>query len=368
MADLTFDNVSVSSLVAAVPKNIQSVETGLSDGPESYHKSFIRQIGISQRHISLTGQTCTDLGYVAAKKALEIADISSASLDAVIFMSQTPDFNPGTSNSFILHNRLNMRKQAFAFDIPLACSSFLYGISVCASFLQQQSINKVLMLCGDTVWSLYENESVLKTEFPFLGGEATVALVLEKKNVEDKINLSLYSDGTGYKYLIRPNEGSKNKWGQFKFQIGSGDHNIEINYPYMDGLEITSFATSTVSDSIKDFLKKQDKTPDDYDALILHQANKQIVKTIGRRVGFSNDKVPMSLDKYANTDGASIPITIADAFYKSDRTKLTLLCSGFGTGLSWAVGELSINPKIIGPIIEVEDDRFTDDFIHLRTQ
>jgi hypothetical protein len=76
----------------------------------------------------------------------------------------------------------------------------------------------------------------------------------------------------------------------------------------------------------------------------------------------------MTLDKYANTDGASIPITRADAFYKSDRTKLNLLCSGFGTGLSWAVGELSINPKIIGPIIEVEDERFTDDFIHLRNQ
>ncbi len=368
MADLHFDNVTVSSLVAAVPSHIQTVMDNFPECSPEYKRSFIRQIGISQRHISLTGQTCVDTGVVAAENALARVGLGGADLDAVIFMSQTPDFNPGTSNSFLIHNRLKMREDAFAFDITLACSGFLYGLVTCASFLQQNSINRILMLIGDTQWAFYNNQQELRDSFPFLGGEATVALILEKNKDSCPIDVSLFSDGSGYKYLVYPNEGAKNKWNLFKFDRKNGESREEIVGRYMDGLEITSFSTSTVSNSINSFMARQKKSPDDYDALVLHQANKQIIKTIGRRVGFSGEKLPMSLEKYANTDGASIPVTIADAFYKSEKSELNLLCSGFGTGLSWAVGELSINPKIMGPVLEVDDNRFTDDFIHLRTQ
>ncbi len=365
MANLSFKNVRFAALACAVPANVQKISLDPADPRVAYHKSFIRQIGISKRHISVTGQTCTDTGYIAAKAAIEKAGLKSSDIDVIIFMSQTPDFNAGASNSFLLHNRLNMRQDAFAFDITLACSSFNFGLSVCCGYLQQENIHRVLMVSGDTQWSLYKNKEQLESEECFLGGEATTALILDDEG-NDEIKLSLFSNGSGYKYLFGPTEGERNKWDQFYFAINDGEKDRMINGRYMDGVEITSFATTTVSDSLINFMKSIGTAVHDYDALVLHQANKQIVKTIGRRVGFSSDNVPMSLDEYANTDGASIPVTIIHAFKDSSQDKLHFLTAGFGTGLSWGLSDFYLSPSIIVPVIEVKDDRYHDEVMRVK--
>lgn len=366
MADLLFSNVKVEALSCAVPKHVQEINTDPSDPKYAYHKSFIRQIGISKRHISVTGQTCTDTGFVAAKAALEKANLSVKDIDAIVFMSQTPDFNPGTSNAFLLHHRLGLKETAFAYDITLACSSFNFGLSVCAGYLQQQDIHTVLMVSGDTQWSLYKDRQELENDDVFLSGEATTAMVLSDRGTKE-FNLSLFSNGSGYKYLFGPTEGERNKWNQYKFSLDTPDGNKEITGRYMDGLEITSFATTTVVESIKSFLEKRKLSEVDYDGLVLHQANKQIIKTIGRRLGFSSDKVPSSLSKYANTDGASIPVTIITEYEnKGLSNELHLLTAGFGTGLSWGISDFYISPSVLVPVIEVEDDRYHDSVMKIK--
>ena len=366
MADLSFDNVRFVALACAVPANVQSISLDPDDPKAAYHKSFVRQIGISQRHISLTGQTCTDTGFVAAKAALKKAGLKATDIDAIIFMSQTPDLNPGTSNAFLLHNRLSLRPDCFAFDITLACSSFNFGLSVCAGYLQQPSIHRVLMISGDTQWSLYKDKEQLLKDDAFLGGEATTAIIMDDTGV-DKLNIALYSSGEGYKYLFSPDEGERNKWDQFNFTLKQEDGTEKkITGRYMDGLEITSFATTNVVESLNKFVLDTGSAIDKYDGLVLHQANKQIVKTIGRRLGFDANKVPMSLDKYANTDGASIPVTIIDAYKDDTRDKVHVLTAGFGTGLSWGISDFYISPSVIVPVIEVEDDRYQDDIMTVK--
>lgn len=365
MANLYFDNVRFAALACAVPANVQNISLDPADPRVAYHKSFIRQIGISKRHISVTGQTCTDTGYVAAKAALDKSGLKATDIDVVVFMSQTPDFNAGTSNAFLLHNRLNMRPDTFAFDITLACSSFNFGLSVCAGYLQQPNIHKVLMVSGDTQWSLYKSKDQLINDDTFLGGEATTALILDDEGT-DPLKLALYSNGSGYKYLFGPTEGERNKWNQYEFKRTEDGVEKEITCRYMDGLEITSFATTTVVDSLNQFMKTIDTSVESYDGLVLHQANKQIVKTIGRRTGFAPENVPMSLAEYANTDGASIPLTIIDAYKEDNREKLHLLTAGFGTGLSWGISDFYIDPSVIVPVIEVEDDRFHDDITRIK--
>ena len=366
MADLLFSNVNVEALSCAVPKHVQEISTDPSDPKYAYHKSFIRQIGISKRHISVTGQTCTDTGYVAAKAALEKAKLTAKDIDAIVFMSQTPDFNPGTSNAFLLHHRLGMKETAFAYDITLACSSFNFGLSVCAGYLQQQGIHNVLMVSGDTQWSLYKNKQELENDDVFLSGEATTAMILSDRGNKN-LKISLFSNGSGYQYLFGPTEGERNKWGQFSFSLDTPEGSKDITGRYMDGLEITSFATTTVVESLKSFLEIQKLTESDYDGLVLHQANKQIIKTIGRRVGFAPDKVPSSLSEYANTDGASIPVTIITEYANKGLSQdLHLLTAGFGTGLSWGISDIYISPSVLIPVIEVEDDRYHDSVMKIR--
>lgn len=361
MSKLQFSNIRVAALTCAVPANIQKVNLDPESPNHSYLKSFVRQIGITQRHISITEQTCSDTGYVAALEALKKASLKSEDIDAVIFFTQTPDFNPGTSNAHIIQHRLSMRKDVMAFDVPLGCSSFPYGLSICGSLLQQKSINRILMLTGDTHWCDYKNSEDLLSAEHFINAEGTTALILEKKDGYP-VNISLYSDGSGYKYLFCPKKGDRNAWRPFtKAKLANGT--IIGTGEYMDGIEITSFATTTVVECIRNFLSENNKKIDDFDGIVLHQANKQIVKTIAKRLNADLEKVPMSMDRYANTDGATVSLTIADAYSNDSRDKLKLLVSAFGVGLSWGVASLEIEPSVIVPIIEVEDARFEEGYV-----
>ncbi len=359
MTILSYRNCNVSALAAAVPGNVQVACTDQSHPRAKYIASFIRQIGIRERHISFTEQTALDMGYAAAREALATAGCQAGDIDGIIFLTQSPDLNPGTGNSYLLHYRLGMAMSAFAFDVTLGCSSFPYGLSIACSFLQQEQVHRLLVVAGDTKWADCESLESLSGEYCFLHGEGAVAMLLSDDSDED-VKISLHANGDGYRYLFNPAGGCRNRW-----RVSRGLKETGAGVPigqHMDGLEVTSFSTVTVSDSIKEFMGELSTSPDDYDALVLHQANKQIVSTIAKRTGFPMEKVPMSLDRYANTDGASLPLTICDAFNRdlAPGRSMKLLCSAFGTGLSWGICSLSIKTDVVSPIVNVDDEYFSE--------
>lgn len=364
MALLKFDNISIAGLAAAVPEHIQTLEEAAKLNPAQV-RSFQKHTGVLQRHISITRQTSLDLGCAAAKKALQKARWDAGSLNALVFMSQTPDFNAGTGNAFLAHYLLGLNEEVMAFDIPLACSSFPYGLSVCSSLLQQPSINRVLMISGDTQWHFYNDGIPLATaDSAFMFGEASTAVLLEKRPESPQIHIALYTDGSGYKYLFNPIGGCRNAWEKRQtFLLPNGDtHTPFGKFGYMDGIEITNFSTTKVVDDIKKFINLQKMRIADFDGIILHQANKQIVNTIAKRLSADKSKVPLSLDRYGNTSGASVTLTIADAYACCKKENLCLLVSAFGTGLSWGIVTLNISPNVIEPVFFC-NDRFEEGFI-----
>lgn len=365
MAFLHFDNIGIAALACAVPEYTQKVNDNPDFSHADYIRSFIKQIGIRQRQISLTEQTCTDLGYAASRHALEHAGWDAQSLDMLIFLSQMPDFNPGTGNAFIMHKHLGLPASTIAFDITLGCSSFPYGLSVCASLLQQNGINRAILISGDNVWTCLPDRQSLLAENAFIFGEGTTALLLEKKD-NSPLDISLFTNGKGYEYLFNPAGGSRNNWRVGNTMVLSGGQTISFPPPktgqYMDGPEITVFSTSTVVDSIKDFLARSKKSVSDYDGLVLHQANRQIVRTIAKKLGASESMLPISLDRYANTSGASVPLTIADAYGERESGHLELLTCAYGIGLSWGIASFGIDPGVICPIFRT-DMRFDEGYI-----
>lgn len=364
MALLEFNNISIAALAAAVPDHIQTLEDAAKLSPDQV-RSFQKYTGVMQRHISITKQTSLDLGCAAAHKALKKAQWDVNSLDALVFMSQTPDFNAGTGNAFLAHYILGLREDVLAFDIPLACSSFPYGLSVCSSLLQQASINRILMISGDTQWHFYDDGiPVASPDGRFMFGEASTAILLEKNKNSLPMHISLHTDGSGYKYLFNPLGGCRNSWEKNQaFMLPNGDMHIPSGkFGYMDGIEITSFSTTKVVNDIQRFLELKSMSIAEFDALILHQANKQIIKTISKRIKADADKVPLSLDRYGNTSGASVTLTIADAYAASEKDNLSLLLCAFGTGLSWGIATLNIRPAVIEPVFTCSD-RFEEGFV-----
>ena len=368
MAFLEFDNISIAALAAAVPEHIQTLDS-MTDLDADQARAFQKYTGVMQRHISITKQTALDLGCAAAQRALKKAQWDAGSLDALIFMSQTPDFNAGTGNAFLAHYILGLREDVMAFDIPLACSSFPYGLSVCSSLLQQASINRILMISGDTQWHFYdEGVPVASADGRFMFGEASTAVLLEKNENSLPVHISLSTDGSGYKYLFNPLGGCRNTWEKKQaFMLPNGDvHTPSGKFGYMDGIEITSFSTTKVVSDIQKFLDRTSMPIAGFDAVILHQANKQIIKTIAKRLKVDPNKVPLSLDRYGNTSGASATLTIADAFAGSEKENISLLLSAFGTGLSWGIATLSIRPAVIEPVFTC-NDRFEEGFVQPAT-
>ena len=94
--------------------------------------------------------------------------------------------------------------------------------------------------------------------------------------------------------------------------------------------------------------------PADYDAFVFHQANAFIIKQLMRKLKLKKEDVPISLDRYGNTGGISIPLTICDAF-SADNEKKHVLMAGFGIGLSWGVTSLTIDMNKVYPITETVD-------------
>ena len=129
----------------------------------------------------------------------------------------------------------------------------------------------------------------------------------------------------------------------------------------MNGLDIFSYSMSNIPKAIDEFLCLSNTVINDYDALLLHQANQIIISRLVNKLGYKKGCVPISLDKFGNTSSAAIPLTICDAFSKCEGKKRIIAC-GFGTGLSYGVTSFELNFDKVFSIIET-DEVFDDGLI-----
>ena len=322
MAFCVFPDVRVSGICVALPTNkvsLDDIDTGMD---ERALKRFKKSTGIQDRYLSNGKQTTSDLCFAAADKLLTSFDVDKEAVDAVLFISQNPDYlRPSTA--IILQKRLGLSKDCMAFDINLGCSGYVYGIYHAASLIVSKAATKVLLLAGDVNYDI---------EHEYLFGDGASATLIEAG--EGNISGLLRSDGSGYKAIYTPYGGQR--YPLTKDNIDSGD-----NKPRMNGTDVFQFSITEVPQLLDDFFSKTGTSISDYDYFVLHQANKMIIDTIARKAGLPADRVPISIDKYGNVSSASIPIAIADLFANIEEDHVKLLTSGFGVGLSW--GALSFD-------------------------
>ena len=123
----------------------------------------------------------------------------------------------------------------------------------------------------------------------------------------------------------------------------------------MDGMEIFSYGITNVPKIVKEYLAAAGKGQNDYDGLVMHQANLYLMKQIAKRIGFPDEKIPVSVDRYGNTSVNSIPLSIVDAYQAEPDINKSLLLCGFGGGMSLGVVDMKINTTDIFPMIYSND-------------
>lgn len=338
MQSMEFHNAIVSGIACAVPDNRIASDNYIDVFGESTVDRFKSATGIEGRYMSDGKQTISDLSFVAAEALFEKKGLSGEDIDAVVLITQTPDYRT-PSTSFLLHKRLGIKKDCLVFDINLGCSGYVNGIYVVAGLIECGMIDRALLLVGD---SETNHQITDDTSFTMMFGDAASATIMERGT--STIRGMIRSDGEGYNMLMSPVPGAR-------FPGISVSSGAEYQ-SRMNGDDVFLFTITKVPKLFKEFYKTFDCNENDFDYFVFHQANLMIINQIAKKLKLPMEKVPISLNKYGNTEGASIPVSIVDMCENIKQNKqIKLITSGFGIGLSWGVVSFEINSEDVIPMI-----------------
>lgn len=349
MAIIKYHNVGIRAMSACVPSKVYSNRDLGYLIPEEEIEKTISNIGIEERRIADDDVCASDLAYKAAVKLMEDNKIDPASIDVLLFMSQTSDYRiPATS--CILQHRLGLPKDTCCLDLTLGCSGFVFALSTAFAYASMEGINRVLLLDGETFSKIVNKKD--KVDWPLYGDGATATLI-EKGNFEESVFI-LKSDGAGEGAVKIPGGGMRNPVTADALrenvrEEGNIRNDLEV---YMDGMEVFNFAMSVVPKSVKEIVKVTETTLDDIDWLVFHQANKFMTDFFAKRLKFDMDKVPYCIQKYGNTSSTSVPLTIVSELYDKMKDGDRVVMCGFGAGLSWGTARVIFDKCKISPVIE----------------
>lgn len=349
MAFLQIPNVAITGISACVPPKIVKNSSLTNIFPVEELDKVIDSVGIKERRIVEMGVCASDLCIKAAEKLFEEMDIDRASIDVLIFMSQTADFRiPATAP--IIQYKLGLKQSTICFDVSLACSGYVYALTTASAYLNLPGINKVLLLDGETFSKIVNPQD--KTN-ALLYGDAGTATLLERKEGAVFSSL-LYTDGSGWEAVCVPGGGARNPVTEHSLVVkervdGSLGNELEV---YMNGIDVFNFTLKVVPKSIKELLSHINRDILDFDAIVFHQANKFMIDFFAKKLKYPGERVPISLDKFGNTSSATIPLTIVSELKNAENLKSNVIISGFGAGLSWGAAALSLRETHICELIE----------------
>lgn len=360
MPFFNFKNIKITAISCAVPtQRKQSIDYADFFGVDAVEK-FIETTGVAEHRVTHKNQTASDLGFAAAEEIIKKKNIDKSTIGALIFGAHSTDYRrPATA--CVLHKRLGLSKECAAFDISLGCSAFVYCVQTAAAMMQCSDVDKALVIVGETMTKMVNQED---RSSAMLFGDGGAAALLEKTDIECEIKGLLRSDGNGYKAIIAPAGGFRNMHTSEEVMIWSDGNMRTLYNTNMNGVDVFSFTISDVPRAIKQFMKHNNTTVENYDCFAFHQANKFIHKQLAKKLKIDETKMPLCLDRYGNTSAPAIPMTLCDAYGDDDDDKeMNVLMCGFGVGLSWGVLSAKINKKDIYPIIET-DDYFAEGIIN----
>ena len=280
--------------------------------------------GMQRRHWATEEEATSDLALAAARMALDHAKLQANDIDAYVVCTVTPDFLfPATA--CIVASKLGAVDKA-AFDLEIACSGFIYGLTV-ASSLVRSGVYRRIMLIGAETLSKIVNRNDRATAVLF--GDGAGAVILEQSNEDSFLAAELGTDGSRPELLQVAAGGSRHP-------LDAGVLASNAHLIRMEGREVFKFAVTKMMDATDKALEKANLTKADVDLVIPHQANKRIIDAAAKYLDIPENKVVVNIQDYGNTSAASIPIALSEAVH-GGRVKAgdTIIFVGFGGGLSW---------------------------------
>jgi 3-oxoacyl-[acyl-carrier-protein] synthase-3 len=340
MARSTIEGVRIAGVASSTPSRSfdNLTETGQFDRDEV--RKVVGLAGVTRRRLAGPEQCSSDLCVAAARRLL--ADLSWApdDVDGLVFVTQTPDyFLPSTA--CVVHRELGLSDRCAAFDVGLGCSGYPYGLWIGHMMVACGGLGRVLVLHGETP-SKFTHEADRGTWLLF--GDAGSATALERSPA-GQASFVLHSDGRGLDNLIIQAGGFRDRFSP----------DLRRHYLDMNGPSLFNFTIKRLPPLIEDVLQQAGRSIADVDQFVLHQSNRFMMLHVARKLDLPAEKIPMTLEAYGNTGGASVPLTLTHALAKAPRErKETVMLVGYGVGLSWGAALVEIGPDVPLAHIDIE--------------
>ncbi len=349
----SLSNIRIAGLAVTTGSVVRDfIADGLAAGIDrAALERTAKTIGLRERRVAIAGITALDLCADATTRLLSEMGLDASSIDAIIFVTQTPDY-PQPNNASLLHGRLGLSKSAPAYDLAMGCSGWVTGLHQASLLCAHGGAARVLLCAGDTL-SRLTNPGDRSADPLF--GDAGSATLIEKTGRSTPLHFVLGADGSGAEAIMVKQGGARQPAGPLTERTDAeGNRTHEANL-VMNGPNVFSFTLREVPGAIESVMRHAGYSPATTDALVLHQANRFILSTLAKKTGFSEAQTPMSVvEHFGNQSSASIPCALIHGL--ADRLEagpLKVVGCGFGVGLSWGAFAGEIGPLTIAPILSL---------------
>ena len=300
------------------------------EGMVETNDEWIRtRTGIRERRILKDdGKATAHMATKAAEELLARRDLDPAEIDAIVVATVTPDmFFPSTA--CLVQDAIGA-ENAWGFDLSAACSGFLYALTTGTRFIESGQHKNVLVIGADTMSSIVDYTDRTTC---ILFGDGAGAVLLEPTR-----------DPVGVIDTVHDVDGSK--WDLLCMHGGGSLHppthdtvDEKMHYIHQEGRSVFRYAVTAMADACEDIMTRNELTGDDVRYLVPHQANKRIIDAAANRMGLSEDKVMLNIERYGNTTAATIPLCLYD--WEGDlRRGDNLVLATFGGGFTWGASYL----------------------------
>ncbi|GGX07349.1 beta-ketoacyl-ACP synthase III [Aquimarina muelleri] len=280
--------------------------------------------GIKERRILKDKDKGTSyLGIKAAEDLIAKRNLDPKEIDLVIFATATPDL-PVAATAAYTASKIGA-VNAFSYDLQAACSSFLYGMSTAASYIESGRYKKVLVIGADKMSSIIDyTDRTTCIIFGDGGGAALFEPNYEGLGLQDEY---LRTDGIGREFLKIEAGGSL---------LPPTEETVakQLHFVRQDGKTVFKYAVSNMADASTKILERNNLTGNDVNWLIAHQANKRIIDATAKRMELDDNKVLMNIQRYGNTTSATLPLLLHD-YEKQLKKGDNIVFASFGGGFTW---------------------------------
>lgn len=300
--------------------------------PEWTVDKIEKKIGIKERHITVDGETASDLAIKAAEKLFAANNVDKDTIDYLIFVTQSPDYHLPTT-ACLIQTRLGLSKHITAIDVNLGCSGFVTGLSLAKAIVVSGQAKNVLLLTAET-YSKYMHERDKSNRTIF--GDGAAATLVSTDGFAEVGEFVIGTDGTGAENLIVKTGGARHPQPMNDLKFDDFGNPFSSDNLFMDGPAILNYSLDSIPQLVKDVLEKNELEMDDINLHVYHQANIFLANLERRKLKIPQERYYCNIEHVGNTVSSTIPIALCLALQDGTiKDGFNILSVAQGLGYTW---------------------------------